>query len=111
MSLRQTTTDQWPLDPNVEFTPAWRNTGLPMKPSHLELDHGRMSIARLVDPKTIMGQYQELKTKEVLKPPHIWEYNDKAISPHYTKTTYNLEVRMRLRREVHDNFPPSRKFL
>ena len=53
-----------------------------------------MSGARLVDPKSIMGQYQELKTKEVLKPPHIWEYNDKAISPHYTKTTQNLQVQM-----------------
>ena len=37
---------------------------------------------------------QDLKSKEVLKPPHIWEYNDKAISPHYTKTTQNLQVRV-----------------
>ncbi len=75
-----------------DFTPAWRQAGLPMKPSHLQLDRDTMSGARLVDPKAIMGQYQALKTKEVLKPPHIYEYNDKAISPHYTKTTSNLQV-------------------
>ena len=63
-----------------------------MKPSHLYLDEGRMVGARLVDPKAIMGRYATLKAKEVLQPPHIWEYNDKAISPHYTKTTQNLQV-------------------
>jgi len=63
-----------------------------MKPSMLQLDEARMSGARLVDPKSIMSRYQTLKGKEVLNPPHIWEYNDKAISPNYTKTTHNLTV-------------------
>ena len=66
-----------------------------MKPSHLYLDEGRMVGARLVDPKAIMGRYETLKAKEVLQPPHIWEYNDKAISPHYTKTTQNLQAGVR----------------
>lgn len=31
----------------AEFTSLWRNTGLPMKPSHLELDPGRMGASHL----------------------------------------------------------------
>jgi hypothetical protein len=77
----------------ADFTPAWRDTGLPLKPSHLQLDQGKMSGARLVNPKAIMGQYKELKGKEVLKPPHIYEYNDTSIQANYLKNTKNLQVR------------------
>ena len=63
-----------------------------MKPSHLQLDAARMTGARLVDPKSIMVQYQSLKTKEVLQPPHIYEYNDTSIQANYLKTTKNLQV-------------------
>ncbi len=48
------------LRARAEFTPAWRNTGLPMKPSHLQLDAQRMSSAHLVNPKYIMSQYQQV---------------------------------------------------
>ncbi|KAG1668832.1 hypothetical protein FOA52_004926 [Chlamydomonas sp. UWO 241] len=81
------------LQADAEFTPAWRNTGLPMKPSHLQLDPAKIAGARLVNPKTIMGQYQDLKSKEVLKPPHIYAYNDTSIQSNYLKTTKNLENR------------------
>eukprot|EP00798_Chlamydomonas_sp_ICE-L_P024309 gene24309-9913_t len=76
-----------------DFTPAWRNTGLPMKPSHLRLDQSKMEGGRLVNPKSIMSQYEGLRQKEVLNPPKIYEYNDTSIEPNYLKMTNTLKSR------------------
>ncbi|MEW5301041.1 MAG: hypothetical protein WDW36_003924 [Sanguina aurantia] len=46
-------------DADAEFTPAWRDAGLPMKPSHLRLDPGRMEGGRLVNPTTIISAYNQ----------------------------------------------------
>lgn len=58
-----------------------------MRPSHLQLDGTTMAGGRLVNPKTIMQQYQAVKAKEVLLPPRIFEYNDVTADPNYLKTT------------------------
>ncbi|EFJ49783.1 hypothetical protein VOLCADRAFT_104231 [Volvox carteri f. nagariensis] len=76
-----------------EFTPAWRNVGLPLKPSHLQLDHGAMAGARLVNPKAIVQEYQAIKGREVLNPPRIAEYADTSAKPNYLKATQTLEIR------------------
>ncbi|KAG2495146.1 hypothetical protein HYH03_006754 [Edaphochlamys debaryana] len=76
-----------------EFTPAWRNVGLPLKPSHLQLDHGAMAGARLVNPKAIVQEYQAIKEREVLLPPRIAEYADTSAKPNYLKTTQAMEER------------------
>ncbi|GLC49027.1 hypothetical protein PLESTB_000174500 [Pleodorina starrii] len=76
-----------------DFTPAWRNVGLPLKPSHLQLDHGAMAGARLVNPKAIVQEYQAIKGREVLNPPRIAEYADTSAKPNYLKGTHAMEVR------------------
>jgi hypothetical protein len=38
-----------------------------MKPSHLQLDAQRMTAARLVNPKAIMSQYQQVNRQAVAK--------------------------------------------
>eukprot|EP00198_Chlamydomonas_reinhardtii_P001982 XP_001691318.1 flagellar associated protein [Chlamydomonas reinhardtii] len=76
-----------------DFTPAWRNVGLPLKPSHLHLDHGAMAGARLVNPKAIVQEYQAIKGREVLNPPRIAEYADTSAKPNYLKSTHAMEER------------------
>ncbi|GIM02972.1 hypothetical protein Vretimale_7763, partial [Volvox reticuliferus] len=75
-----------------EFTPAWRNVGLPLKPSHLQLDHRTMAGARLVNPKAIVQEYQAIKGREVLNPPRIAEYADTTAKPNYLKATQTIEI-------------------
>jgi hypothetical protein len=79
---------------DAEFTPAWRNTGLPMKPSLLYLDSSRIHGARLVNPREIITEYEDIKRKEVLNPPKVFEYNDNTIEPNYLKATNSVEVRL-----------------
>lgn len=76
-----------------EFTPGWRETGLPTKPSHLQLDAPLMSSARLVNPRAILGRHQNHKGREILQPPRVYEYNDTSIDPHYVKLTTTLQNR------------------
>ncbi|GFR52101.1 hypothetical protein Agub_g14614 [Astrephomene gubernaculifera] len=76
-----------------EFTPGWRNVGLPLKPSHLQLDGGTMAGARLVNPKAIVQEYHAIKRHEVLNPPRIAEYADTSARPTYLKSTHTLDVR------------------
>jgi hypothetical protein len=52
--VASTTADKIWFAGNADFTPAWRNVGLPLKPSHLHLDRGAMAGARLVNPKAIV---------------------------------------------------------
>ena len=78
---------------DADFTPAWREAGLPTKPSHLELDAPLMSSARLVNPRSILGQHQGHQGREVLQPPRVYEYNDTSIDPHYVKLTATLQMR------------------
>jgi hypothetical protein len=45
----------------AEYTPAWQHVGLPLKPSHLELDTETMRQGGLVNPKAIMQQFQQVR--------------------------------------------------
>ena len=78
---------------DAEFTAGWRETGLPTKPSHLQLDAPLMSSARLVNPRAILGRHQSHKGREILQPPRVYEYNDTSIDPHYVKLTATLQNR------------------
>ena len=78
---------------DAECTPGWRETGLPTKPSHLELDAPLMSSARLVNPRAILGRHLSHKGREVLQPPRVYEYNDTSVEPHYVKLTAALQNR------------------
>ncbi|MEW5318142.1 MAG: hypothetical protein WDW38_009388 [Sanguina aurantia] len=78
-------------DADAEFTPAWRDAGLPMKPSHLRLDPSKMEGGRLVNPTTIISAYNQIKRKEVLQPPQVFEYNDTSVEPHYLRMTQGLQ--------------------
>jgi hypothetical protein len=51
-----------------------------------------MASAQLVNPKAIMEQYVDLKSKELLNPPHTYEYNDTSIEPNFLKATATIKV-------------------
>lgn len=75
------------------YTPAWRRTGLPSKPSQLQLDDAALSGSRLLNPAAIIARQQAQQQKEVLQPPTVFAYCDKSAAPFFLQTTGNQKVR------------------
>lgn len=76
-----------------EFTPAWRKSGLPSRPSHLALDPRKSSAGALVDPGPVKARLAAARGREVLSPPRVFEYCDDSLEPHHLQETANLRVR------------------
>lgn len=78
------------LDTEVQ-TPAWRETGLPMKPSMLALEPDVLKEGALLDPKKVVGGYEELVEAEVLSPLKTFVYSD-GLEPGYLQRTHSVMV-------------------
>jgi hypothetical protein len=76
---------------HTAYTPAWRRTGLPSKPSQLQLDDAALSGSRLLNPAAIIAR-QQAHQQEVLQPPAVFAYCDKSAAPHFLQTTGNQKV-------------------
>jgi hypothetical protein len=70
-----------------QFTRFWRYTGLPVKQSHLALDPEKVASVGLIDSKSLMDVLHRARTKEVLNPPEIFEFNNAAAALHHLNQT------------------------
>lgn len=75
-----------------EFTPAWRGSGLPSKPSHLRLIPAKAAAGALIDPARVTQHVAQVEAREVLSPPRVFEYDDDTVEPHHLQATGNLKV-------------------
>ncbi|KAK9824288.1 hypothetical protein WJX72_009195 [[Myrmecia] bisecta] len=79
-----------------EFTPNWRRTGLPAKPSPLLVEADRLRAQGILDPKQPLASYHVVLSKEVLAPPQpLEDLGGRDAPPHYMATTTNLQNRSR----------------
>lgn len=81
------------VNENADFTPAWRNSGLPTKPSLLKIEKNVAEQGRVINPVSLATKLQSFNAREVLEPPRTLEYNDTSIEPHYLAKTKCLELR------------------
>lgn len=77
---------------DVELTPAWRKTGIPLKPSYLALEPEKTQEGALVNPKAILNGFDEYQKAEVLLPPKTYAFNDKTIEANHLKDTFVVAV-------------------
>lgn len=69
------------------YTPMWRDTGVPVKPSPLDVDPEKLASAALLNPKAIVAAVQN-RTNREMQPPQFPEFMEPAADFHYlTETT------------------------
>lgn len=76
----------------AEFTPAWRSSGLPSKPSLLRVDPAKVAAAAMLDPAAARCELARLRERTALSPPRVFEYDDDTLEPHHLQATENLKV-------------------